>query len=99
MKNPRGVVAVIIAFSIGLAILLSLAWTLGPWTPAPEESIAMEVLALVAAGLGAISVYLGMSNLTPPVEEENPLMNLDDDTPEDDPEADLEDEQFKPDED
>lgn len=90
--DHRGLVAVILSLSIGLAIVLSLAWTLGPWTPAPEESIAMEVLALVAAGLGALSVYIGMSVSGKGSEpEEDPLADWGGPDDESDPEVEAED--------
>jgi hypothetical protein len=91
MKNHRGIVAVVIAVSVGLAILLALAFTLGPWTPEPEESIAMEVLALVAAGLGALSVYIGMSVSAPEPREEDPLADWGGPDDESDPEVEAED--------
>lgn len=89
MKNHRGVVAVILATSVGAALLMALAFTLGPWTPDPAEAVAMEVLALIAAGLGALSVYIGMTLAgAGSADEEDPLTGWGDwEEHDDDPEV------------
>lgn len=58
--DHRGIVAIILAITVGLALLGGLLLVLGPWTPEPQERIALELFALVAAALGGLSVWLGM---------------------------------------
>lgn len=57
--DHRGIVAIILATTVGLALLGGLLLVLGPWTPEPQERIALELFALVAAALGGLSVWLG----------------------------------------
>lgn len=92
--NHRGIVAVILASSVGGALMIALAFTLGPWTPEPQENVALELLGLIAAGLGALSVYIGMTVMSE-AKESATADPYSDDTPEHDgdPEAESDDDQ------
>jgi hypothetical protein len=71
-KDPRGTVAVILATAVGLALLGALLLVLGPWTPVPEERIALELFSLIAAIVGGLAVWLGMGGKDHDDDEDGP---------------------------